>query len=62
MKKIFLLLSLLLMTFSLTACNAQVELTQDNTTVNTNVKTTTETTSSSTSTQTKVIKLTTTNN
>ena len=48
MKKIFLLLSLLLMTFSLTACNAQVEPTQDNTTTNTNVKTTTETTSSST--------------
>ena len=60
MKKIFLLLSLLLMTFSLTACNAQVEPTQDNTTTNTNVKTTTETTS--TSTQTKIIKLTTTNN
>lgn len=60
MKKIFLLLSLLLMTFSLTACNAQVEPTQDNTTANTNVKTTTETTS--TSTQTKIIKLTTTNN
>ena len=60
MKKIFLLLSLLLMTFSLTACNAQVEPTQDNTTANTNVKTTTETTS--TSTQTKVIKLRTTNN
>lgn len=59
MKKIFLLLSLLLMTFSLTACNAQVEPTQDNTTANTNVKTTTETTS--TSTQTKIIKLTTTN-
>ena len=54
MKKIFLLLSLLLMTF------AQVEPTQDNTTANTNVKTTTETTS--TSTQTKIIKLTTTNN
>ena len=62
MKKIFLLLSLLLMTFSLTACNAQVEPTQDNTTTNTNVKTTTETTSSSTLTQTKIIKLTTTNN
>lgn len=60
MKKIFLLLSLLLMTFSLTACNAQVEPTQDNTTANTNVKTTTETTSIST--QTKIIKLTTTNN
>lgn len=60
MKKIFLLLSLLLMTFSLTACNAQVEPTQDNTIANTNVKTTTETTS--TSTQTKIIKLTTTNN
>lgn len=60
MKKIFLLLSLLLMTFSLTACNAQVEPTQDNTTANTNVKTTNETTS--TSTQTKIIKLTTTNN
>ena len=60
MKKIFLLLSLLLMTFSLTACNAQVEPTQDNTTANTNVKTTTETTS--TSTHTKIIKLTTTNN
>lgn len=60
MKKIFLLLSLLLMTFSLTACNAQVEPTQDNTTANTNVKTITETTS--TSTQTKIIKLTTTNN
>lgn len=62
MKKIFLLLSLLLMTFSLTACNAQVEPTQDNTTTNTNVKTTTEAASSSTSTQTKIIKLTTTNN
>ncbi|WP_289129435.1 cyclophilin-like fold protein [uncultured Megamonas sp.] len=62
MKKIFLLLSLLLMTFSLTACNAQVEPTQDNTTTNTNVKTATETTSSSTSTQSKIIKLTTTNN
>lgn len=60
MKKIFLLLSLLLMTFSLSACNAQVEPTQDNTTANTNVKTTTETTSIST--QTKIIKLTTTNN
>lgn len=62
MKKIFLLLSLLLMTFSLTACNTQVEPTQDNTTANTNVKTTTKTTSSKTSTQTKIIKLTTTNN
>ncbi|WP_303297060.1 cyclophilin-like fold protein [Megamonas funiformis] len=62
MKKIFLLLSLLLMTFSLTACNTQVEPTQDNTTTNTNVKTTTEAASSSTSTQTKIIKLTTTNN
>ena len=55
MKKIFLLLSLLLMTFSLTACNAQVEPTQDNTTTNTNVKTTTEAASSSTLTQTKII-------
>ena len=51
------------MTFSLTACNAQVEPTQDNTTTNTNVKTTNwKLHRLSTLTQTKIIKLTTTNN